>query len=35
LPTLFEAAGARFEFRSDTLSPLIDAIGNELARIGP
>jgi oligoendopeptidase F len=35
LPNLFEAAGARFEFRSETLSPLIEAIGNELARIGP
>jgi oligoendopeptidase F len=34
LPRLFEAAGARFEFRAETLQPLVDAIGSELARIG-
>jgi oligoendopeptidase F len=35
LPELFEAAGIRFEFRAETLHPLIDAIGTELARLGP
>ena len=35
LPELFEAAGVRFEFRAETLRPLIDAIGDELAKIGP
>jgi oligoendopeptidase F len=35
LPELFEAAGAAFEFREETLAPLIDAVGSELAQIGP
>lgn len=34
LPTLFEAAGARFSFDYDTLKPLADAVGGELDRIG-
>lgn len=34
LPTLFEAAGARFSFDYDTLRPLADAVGGELDRIG-
>jgi hypothetical protein len=35
LPELFETADIRFEFREETLRPLIDAIGGELSRIGP
>ena len=35
LPQLFEAAGVAFEFREETLTPLIDAARNELAQIGP
>jgi len=35
LPELFQAADIRFEFRAETLQPLIDAIGRELAQIGP
>jgi oligoendopeptidase F len=35
LPKLFEAAGIKFEFREETLGPLMDAIRNELAQIGP
>lgn len=35
LPELFEAAGARFQFRAETLSPLMDAIGAELDQLGP
>ena len=34
LPQLFEAAGARFSFDYDTLTPLMDAVAEELARIG-
>ena len=34
LPQLFEAAGARFRFDYDTLAPLMDAVAEELARIG-
>jgi oligoendopeptidase F len=33
LPELFETAGARFEFRAETLRPLVAAIECELARI--
>jgi oligoendopeptidase F len=35
LPELFEAAGARFEFREETLVPLIEAIRAELDQLGP
>ena len=35
LPELFQAAGIRFEFREETLGPLMDAIRQELAQIGP
>jgi oligoendopeptidase F len=35
LPQLFQAADIRFEFDAETLEPLIDAIGKELALIGP
>jgi oligoendopeptidase F len=35
LPALFEAAGIRFEFREETLGPLMEAIRLELAQIGP
>jgi oligoendopeptidase F len=35
LPELFAAADIPFEFRAETLQPLIDAIGRELGRIGP
>jgi len=34
LPALFEAAGIRFAFDAGTLSPLIDAVSQELARVG-
>ena len=34
LPELFAAAGARFSFDYDTLKPLMDAVGEELSRIG-
>ena len=34
LPELFAAAGARFQFDCDTLQPLMDAVGEELDRIG-
>jgi oligoendopeptidase F len=34
LPQLFEAAGIRFDFREETLRPLMDAIRDELDRIG-
>ena len=33
LPELFEAAGIRFDFSERTLQPLMDAIGEELARL--
>ena len=33
LPELFEAAGIRFNFREETLAPLMDAIRQELDRI--
>jgi hypothetical protein len=32
---LFEAAGARFEFRQETLVPLMEAIRAELDVLGP
>lgn len=35
LPELFAAAGARFEFRTETLAPLMDAIRSELDKLGP
>jgi oligoendopeptidase F len=35
LPQLFEAAGVALEFKEETLTPLIDAARNELAKIGP
>ena len=35
LPALFQAAGIRFEFRAETLGPLMEAIRQELAQIGP
>jgi oligoendopeptidase F len=35
LPELFEAAGARFEFREETLVPLMEAIRAELETLGP
>ncbi|HMB05926.1 MAG TPA: M3 family metallopeptidase, partial [Isosphaeraceae bacterium] len=35
LPELFEAAGARFEFREQTIVPLMEAIRAELDRLGP
>jgi oligoendopeptidase F len=35
LPELFRAAGIGFEFREETLGPLMDAVREELARIGP
>jgi oligoendopeptidase F len=35
LPELFEAAGARFEFRAETLGPLMDTIRRELENVGP
>jgi oligoendopeptidase F len=34
LPRLFEAAGATFSFDYETLAPLMDAVADELARIG-
>ena len=34
LPELFEAAGARFDFREEAIVPLIDAIRHELDRLG-
>ncbi len=34
LPELFEAAGARFDFREETLAPLMETIRGELAGIG-
>ena len=34
LPELFAAAGARFRFDRDTLQPLMDAVSEELDRIG-
>jgi oligoendopeptidase F len=34
LPELFEAAGIRFDFREETLVPLMETIREELARIG-
>lgn len=33
LPKLFEAAGAKFDFSADTIRPLMDLIGEELANI--
>ena len=33
LPDLFAAAGARFDFREETLAPLMEAIGQELDRL--
>lgn len=33
LPELFSAAGARFDFSADTIRPLMDLIGEELAKI--
>jgi oligoendopeptidase F len=35
LPELFEAAGARFESREQTIVPLMEAIRAELDRLGP
>lgn len=35
LPELFEAAGARFEFRAETLSPLMETIRTELDQLSP
>ncbi len=35
LPELFAAAGIRFDFREQTLAPLMDAIRDELDRMGP
>jgi oligoendopeptidase F len=35
LPELFAAAGIRFDFREETLAPLMDAIRDELDRLGP
>ncbi len=35
LPELFEAAGIRFDFSQETLSPLIDAVRAELSRLAP
>jgi oligoendopeptidase F len=35
LPELFEAAGIRFEFGAETIAPLIAAIREELAQLGP
>ncbi len=34
LPELFEAAGIRFDFREETLQPLMDAIRGELDQLG-
>ncbi|MBX6312931.1 MAG: M3 family oligoendopeptidase [Isosphaeraceae bacterium] len=34
LPELFEAAGIRFDFREETLRPLIEALREELGRLG-
>ncbi|MEE8176624.1 MAG: M3 family oligoendopeptidase, partial [Acidobacteriota bacterium] len=34
LPELFAAAGVRFSFDYETLKPLMDAVGEELSRIG-
>jgi oligoendopeptidase F len=34
LPELFAAAGIRFDFQEPTIRPLMQAIGEELARIG-
>ena len=31
----FEAAGVAFDFREETLTPLVDAARTELAQIGP
>jgi oligoendopeptidase F len=33
LPELFEAAGAKFDFSADTIRPLMDLIGEELAKL--
>lgn len=33
LPELFEAAGIRFDFREETLRPLIEAVQNELSKL--
>jgi oligoendopeptidase F len=33
LPELFEAAGIRFDFSSDTISPLVKAVSDELERL--
>ena len=35
LPDLFAAAGAKFDFRSATIAPLMRAIGDELAKLAP
>ncbi|MDG3002340.1 M3 family oligoendopeptidase [Paludisphaera mucosa] len=35
LPQLFEAAGARFAFDSETIAPLMAAIGEELSHLAP
>jgi oligoendopeptidase F len=35
LPQLFEAAGARFGFDEELISPLMAAIGDELGRLAP
>jgi oligoendopeptidase F len=35
LPELFAAAGAKFDFSRETIAPLMDAIGGELAKIEP
>ena len=34
-PSLFEAAGAKFDFSEASLAPLMDAIGRELDQLGP
>jgi oligoendopeptidase F len=33
LPELFQGAGIRFDFSRETLAPLMDAIGEQLARL--
>ena len=33
LPELFSAAGIRFDFSADTIGPLVEAVGDELAAI--
>ena len=33
LPDLFKAAGLRFDFSEETIAPLMDAVGDELARL--